>query len=190
MEILTNSINLQGYEESLGFLILGLFIGCFISFASSPTYQFALRAGQGFEAVDPKFVSESSQLPKLNNPDISFIRNYHNDDEKIDKTIIEEGFSIQIPLKQKNSITIGSDNNADIFLPEIPAIAATLLLDERDVRLKSNHDGAVQIQSRRISRSRRGITLRHNQIMTFFHNDDDSKFYRFVFYNRFLDPLA
>lgn len=175
--------NLAAYKEPMGFVILGLSIGGLLSFATSPSYQVALRAGQGFEAVDPDVAGEITLLPKICNPSLNFV----SDDEA---EIIEEGLSIQIPSQYNKSITIGSDSNVDIFLPHTHPNTAVLLIDKHDVKLKCVVDNAVQIQSRRISRNRKGITLRHNQIITFFHSDDDSKFYRFVFYDRFLDPLA
>ena len=33
-------------------------------------------------------------------------------------------------------------------------------------------------------------TLKHNQILTLYHENNEEKFYRFIFYNRLLDPQA
>ncbi|MEY3333545.1 MAG: hypothetical protein RLZZ176_1845, partial [Cyanobacteriota bacterium] len=52
---------------------------------------------------------------------------------------------------------------------------------------------AIEINSVR-TKSRKTITLKHNYVLSFYTiNGDDineEKYYRFVYYNRFLDPQA
>ncbi|GAB1543733.1 hypothetical protein NUACC21_64090 [Scytonema sp. NUACC21] len=181
VEILRSVLELQGYEDPLGFVILGLILGLFLSKATSPTYQVALRAGEGFEAVDPKYVDKERILPRLLNHNLRFVT-------QDDDNVIEEGLSIQLPAKTTDSIKIGSSEEADIFIPDIPNLAAVLTIAKRKVMLTCLTSQSVQIQSKLINVVGRAIPLRHNQILTFYHASNDEKYYRFVFYDRFLDP--
>ncbi|MGB3204170.1 MAG: hypothetical protein WBB28_04215 [Crinalium sp.] len=174
--------SLGGYEDPVGFFILGLFLGSFLSFATSPTYQVALRAGEGFEAIDPKYPKDRSDRPRLNSPDINFVIG--------SQPFIEEGLSIQLPAVIPTAIIIGSDPDAHIYIPDIPWQAASLQTENRNITLCCLTEKAVQIQTRYLIEGSRNIPLRHNQILTFYHADDSSKYYRFVFYDRFLDPEA
>lgn len=182
VELLRKQISLGGYEDPVGFSILGLCLGLFLSFATSPTYLVALRAGAGFEAVDPKYGSSNNSLPRLNSlSDLRFVTADEYD-------VIEEGLSIQLPGKTEKPLIIGSTDDADIILPDIPAKAASLKVSQGNVMLRCETEGAVQIQQKRLVRGNKPITLRHNQILTFYHIGNEDKFYRFVFYDRFLDP--
>ncbi|HBE20768.1 MAG TPA: hypothetical protein DEG17_01065 [Cyanobacteria bacterium UBA11149] len=185
VEILRNMISLGGYEDPISFCILGLSLGLFLSVGTAPTYLVALRAGWGFEAIDPRYGNNNYPCAKLNQS--SNLRFVTLDE---DEDIIEEGLSIQLPSKTNKPITIGSDSNADIIIPHIPEKAASLTISQGNVKLRCHAEGAVQIQSRRLVQKQRPISLMHNQILTFFHADNDNKFYRFVFYDRFLDPEA
>ncbi|MEW6498313.1 MAG: hypothetical protein AB1589_38305 [Cyanobacteriota bacterium] len=186
VEILRKQISLGGYEDPIGFLILGLSLGSFLSLATSPTYQVALRAGQGFEAVDSKLRDSQRDHPRLNqqnHPALKFVTGDHYD-------FIEEGLSIQLPPTRGREIIIGSAKEADIHIPNIPLQAASLQVSDHNVMLRCLAEGAVQIQSRRLVQGGRSIPLRHNQILTFYQALDEEKYYRFVFYDRFLDPEA
>ena len=187
VEILRNMISLGGYEDPISFCILGLSLGIFLSFATAPTYLVALRAGWGFEAIDPRYGNNNYPRARLNqSSDLRFVT--VDKDEEEDS--IEEGLSIQLPDQSNKPITIGSDSNSDIIIPHIPEKAASLTITQGNVKLRCHAEGAVQIQSRRLVQKQRPICLMHNQILTFFHADNDNKFYRFVFYDRFLDPEA
>lgn len=182
IEILRLAIELEGYEGPIGFLILGLSLGLFLSFATSPTYQVALRAGEGFEAIDPTSGSSRQDRPRLK-PPLRFVTGEHYD-------IIEEGLSIELPSTTSKPLVIGSNSDADIYIPKIPAPAATLTIKERNVSLLCLAERAVQVQARFLVEGSKSLTLRHNQILTFYHAGDQDKYYRFVFYDRFLDPEA
>jgi hypothetical protein len=182
------------YKEPLGFLLLGASLGLFLCFATRPNYQVALRAGQGFETVkrnrgkskinSPSYNNSGILMAKamLGNPALYFVPN------KTSRNI-EEGLSITLPAKTDKPIVIGSNENADIFIPDIPYECASLRVINNEVELECLADDGVQIQKKKILEGRR-VSLKHNQILTFYHEDDDTKFYRFVFYNRFLDPQA
>lgn len=179
---------LGAYVDPIGFLILGVALGLSLSVASSPTYQTALRAGEGFESVYG--ADNNRDRPRLNNPELRFV-------SRDDYQNIEEGLSIQLPTATATTraLTIGSRNDADIYIPDIYQEAARLHISDRRVAIESLVEGAVAIQAWRIPEGTRPQTLRHNQILTFYHtpNDestDDERCYRFVFYDRFLDPEA
>ncbi|NET60142.1 MAG: hypothetical protein F6K47_29560 [Symploca sp. SIO2E6] len=178
------------YDEFFGFLLLGSILGLALCFAASPSYHFALRAGQGFEAVKPKPRGRTTQLldpprPELNNPDLKFIPDNDGMYEHI-----EEGLSIQLPTTTpQRGIQIGSGNNSDIYIPHIPEDCAVLSIRNGNVELRCRCEKSVQVQRQWVSQGRK-VTLRHNQMVTLYHESDCDKFYRFIFYNRFLDPQA
>lgn len=185
---------LGGYQEPFGFFLFGTFLGLFLSFASTPAYQVALRAGTGFEAKrTPKRRNQNTQLltnnaptqiqkPTLNNQALKYIPdgNY---------THIEEGISIQLPGKGKKPLIIGSGDDVDIYIPHLPEQSAALQITSGGVILRSLAEDSVQVQQRMLQENR-PTTLKHNQIITLYHENDENKFYRFIFYNRLLDPQA
>lgn len=173
---------LGAYVDPIGFLIFGLSLGISLSVATSPTYQMALRAGEGFESVYGGNYSDNPR-PRINNPELRFV-------SRDDYQNIEEGLSIQLPTATKKPLTIGSSANADIYIPNIYVIAARLHIRDRGIAIESLLEGAVAIQAWRIPEGTRRQTLRHNQILTFYHTADEERYYRFVFYDRFLDPEA
>ncbi len=123
IELLRGVIKLRGYEDPLGFIILGSCLGVAFTISTTPTYQVALRAGRGFGTIDPKIKKESNQperpYPEIRNSSLSLV--YRTPEQ----TRIEEGLSIQLPGKFSDSIVIGSSEEADIFMPYVPAKAAS-----------------------------------------------------------------
>lgn len=183
IEIIRQLFNLGGYEDPIGFLILGLLLGVWFSQATSPTYQIALRAGQGFEAVDPKYTNvANNEQSCLNSTQVRFV--------SLDNSnYIEEGLSIQLPTKTKQPIVIGSSQQADIIIPALPEQAAAIEIHKHHAMLKCLTHQTVQVQAKLLTEGKK-ITLRHNNILTLFHASDENKYYRFVFYDQFLDPEA
>ena len=203
VESIRDRIELGGYEDPAGFSILGFSLGLLLSFATSPSYLAALRAGEGFEAIDPKY-GGNREKALLKNSQLRFVtmdRDFEDDDDDEDEDndennntrnngiVIEEGLSIQLPFEIKHPIVIGSRDDADICIPNLPKKSATLQIEGRNFVLKCNVEGAVQVQRSRLSKGGK-VTLRHNQILTFYHKNNRDKYYRFVFYNKFLDPQA
>ncbi len=181
IEIIRQLIDLNGWEDVLGFAILGLSLGYFLNIGASPTYQGALRAGKGFEFYEQQ---SDQELPKLQNSSLRFVTEDSDDD---DDMIIEEGLSIELPSKLDKTLIIGSKSDADIYIPQIPEECAKLSYKEGKYILRCLAENKVQVnQDKKIKKDI--VILRHNQIITFYHANDNQRFYRFVFYDRFLDP--
>lgn len=181
IEIIRPIFTMGGYEDPIGFSLLGLCLGFLLSIVASPSYQVALRAGEGFEAIAPEF----RELPpaKLN----SNYSGLHFDYES-GLPEIEEGLSIELSVdknKKTRIISIGSSRYADIILPNVPEKAAQLEIKPREVTITSLHPDTVDIQREPLAKNH-PETLRHNQIVTFYHDGSRDKYYRFIFYNRFL----
>lgn len=191
-EILRGGVG--SYKEPLGFLLLGGSLGLFLCFATRPNYQVALRAGHGFETIQRSRVRSGVKSSNADNSGILMTKatlynpQLHFVPYKTARNI-EEGLSIKLPTKTDLPIMIGSRENADIFIPDIPYECAILRVVNNEVELECLAEDMVQIQKKKIHEGRR-VSLKHNQILTFYHEDNDTKFYRFVFYNRFLDPQA
>jgi hypothetical protein len=193
---------LQSLEDPIGFALLGTLLGFVFSKTSSPSYLVALRAGAGFEYTE--IVRDSFSASRGSNDD--------DDDEDdrthfpiIDKNItqlsfvsdseaerIEEGLSIQLP--GTGSIHIGSvPGKSNIYIPGLPKHIADLKISQRETILEPNgrNYSGIEVNGRRLD-SKKPISLKHNTILTFYTEDNDSQkeFYRFVYYNRFLDPQA
>lgn len=181
IEVLRQIIDLGGFADPIGFLFLGLSLGLFLSFGTTSAYQMALRAGRGFELYD----RQSQDPPRLKNPILRFV----TEDSDEDENMIEEGLSIQLPDRLKHPLLIGSAENADIYLPNIPEKAASLSRKGQDFILQCLVDGTVRVNQDEKLRQEQ-VTLRHNQILVFYCNEQKDKFYRFAFYDRFLDPNA
>jgi len=106
--------------------------------------------------------------------------------------LIEEGLSIQLPAQGK--LRIGSAPDSHIYIPDIPAYVADLVLDKREARLEPTiHFQTIAVNGDRLAQ-KRSISLKHNYLLTFYSVNEEGinedKFYRFVYYNRFLDPQA
>ncbi|MEL4898370.1 hypothetical protein [Crocosphaera sp. Alani8] len=182
IEIIRVIIQLGGYEEPLGFMILGICLGLSLTFSTTPAYQVALRAGRGFGMNMQKL--ENHKKPRINPENSVPLSLIYFDDNNV----IEEGLSIQLPTKNKSTIVIGSAEGSHIILPETPAKVATLILENKQWRIKCFVEDKVQIQSRYLLENSRPQLLYHNQILTFYYEKVPDKFYRFIFYDRFLDP--
>jgi hypothetical protein len=190
VEILRSGMQLGGYEDPAGFLVLGLMLGLSLSFATAPTYQVALRAGKGFEPPPSEAIVVSNSLPKLrnNNFNLKFAT-------RSSSQFIEEGLSIKLPSQTTSPIIIGSGDSADIYIPHIPKECACLEVNNREVKLTCWFHQKVKIQNTPMSQND-SQRLIHNQIITFYYEnpqpdaEEDSQLYRFVFYDRFLDPQA
>ncbi|MDJ0659916.1 MAG: hypothetical protein QNJ42_10565 [Crocosphaera sp.] len=184
IELIRQTTKLGGYEEPLGFIILGICLGLSLTFSTTPAYQVALRAGRGF-GMTKKQSDNRQDKPKiiLNDNTVPLSLIYFSDQD-----IIEEGLSIQLPTKNHSTIVIGSANDSHIFLPGTPTKAATLTLEKKQWTIKCFAEYKVQIQAKYLLENSRPQPLHHNQILTFYYEKDKEKFYRFIFYDRFLDP--
>ncbi len=185
----------KSIEDPLGFSILGLFLGLVFSITNSPSYLGALRAGTGFEYtgpnyidIDPEQMSVNKEFPYINRSSLKFV----SEDSTYE---IEEGLSIQLPVS--GTIRIGSAvKKADIYIPNLPLHAADFILKKRQTILSPNprYFYTIEVNGEYLT-DRKDITLKHNYVLTFhtMKNDDNNneeKMYRFVYYNRFLDPQA
>ena len=182
---------LEMMEDPLGFAILGLLLGLAFSITNSPSYQVALRAGSGFEYTgeiyDDDDITSSPAYPKIDRKLVTFI----SDPEEHK---IEEGLSIRLPSRGK--LTIGSSSEANIYIPGLPNRIADLELKSREAVLvpNSNYYSLIEVNGNRLG-TRRSVRLKHNYLVTFHPKkqegfNDEEKIYRFVYYNRFLDPQA
>jgi hypothetical protein len=197
---------LQNYEDPLGFTILGLCLGAAFRITnSSPSYLPALRAGAGFEYRGEEYEPIDHQLTpnrtlKLDNSDtlpcidrgvLKFVSYRSKGDD--DEDTIEEGLSIELPVDR--TIQIGSAAEAHLRLPHLPTHAADLKLNGKIATLipDAKFYRTLAINGTVLG-SRRNVTLKHNYVLSFYTIDENEletpKYYRLVFYNRFLDPLA
>ncbi|MBR8831733.1 MAG: hypothetical protein Cpurp_11080 [Chlorogloea purpurea SAG 13.99] len=177
----------QNWEDPLGFALLGLILGLSFSLTNSPSYQAALRAGTGFEYRGEHFYANGGNLspPGIDLNILSFVSDPDN-------TTIEEGLSIALP--GFGVISIGSDINADICIPNLAPHVADITIDRRKALLLPDRDHYKSIAiNNRFLNTPVQRTLKHNTLITFHPLEPDEeqpKFYRFVYYNRFLDPQA
>lgn len=192
-------------EDPLGFAILGLLLGLTFSLTSSPSYLVALRAGKGFEykasidpGIDPFFKVQNSPTPTIHN-NLKFVSESYTDQT------IEEGLSIELPATGTIKIgsaprTVSSDGierGSDIYIPGLPSHIADINITYRDVIIEPNPRfyKHIEINGTRLS-SRQKVRLKHNYLIAFHVEDpnadkpNEPQIYRFVFYNRFLDPQA
>lgn len=186
------------FQEPVGFVGLGLLIGCVLSVASRPSYQVALRAGQGFENIQLEESFQNIQMEcglfsRLNHErfaasELSFVPLI---DDRKEPTRIEEGLSIKLPTsaRQGKPIVVGSGENADIFIPNIPKTCALLWTEPNGFKIKCESTRSFKIQNKLLLAGDIA-TLRHNQILSFYDETDPTEFYRFIFYDRLLDPQA
>jgi len=187
--------NLQGFEDPIGFAFLGISLGLVFSLSTSPSYLSALRAGAGFEYAGPIYYDSDDDLaPTVSVPSINlshpikFVSASGLEE-------IEEGLSIQLP--ETGKINIGSENNpkAWIRLPGVPIHVADLNLTVREAQLLPNPKfcNYIEVNGRRLH-DHTTIKLKHNHVIAFYlknsEEENGKSFYRFIYYNRFLDPQA
>ncbi|NEP00168.1 MAG: hypothetical protein F6K58_16115 [Symploca sp. SIO2E9] len=197
---LLSQINNRGFEDPLGFSILGFVLGLVFSITNSPSYMAALRAGAGFEYkgpnygdINPESTTVNNHLPSINKSLLKFV-------SKSRTSEIEEGLSIQLPAT--GTIRIGSaikqpnrKGGSDIYLPGVPLHAADIVLMQRKAILSPNprHFDTIEVNGKPLI-DNEDIPLKHNHILTFHSlhpgGKNEEKIYRFVYYNRFLDPQA
>lgn len=171
---------LSGIEDPIGFSILGALLGLAFSLTSSPSYMVALRAGKGFEYVGE--ANRPIDYPRLHKT-LKFVSSSETDQ-------IEEGLSIQLPAIGK--ITIGSNFDASLSIPGLPTYAAYIEIKARDSVVVAEESAIVAVNGEKIAANTPQI-LKHNSTLTFYpnaHKSNNGIFYRFVYYNRFLDPQA
>jgi hypothetical protein len=105
--------------------------------------------------------------------------------------LIEEGLSIQLP--EAGIITIGSEVSNHIILPELSPIVAKIILGNNKSTLirQQNQQNTTQIQVNNAPVISKKL-LEHYDLITFIcqtgTKNNEPKIYRFVYYNRFLDP--
>jgi hypothetical protein len=187
---------LEDFEDPVGFAILGMLLGFVFSFTSSPSYQVALRAGGGFEYTGARVFDYGAdeeadrQYPSIDREGglLAFVSEGDGDPDEI-----EEGLSIRLPSKGK--VIIGSvPGKSNIYLPNLPPHIADLEFKPRETLLSPNPRCFSMIEvNGQILDSKKTIPLKHNYVVTFHTTNihsNKSKFYRFVYYNRFLDPQA
>ena len=209
----TTSDSFQQIEDPLGFCILGALLGITFTFTTSPSYMVALRAGKGFEyrgedisrvtvAIDPNYAAKQASLgPVISSQAIETLKFVTDHSNKK----IEEGLSVRLPDIGKIAIggtpkkvmPNGQKVGSDIFLPHAPAFLAHIEMSNRQAKLvpNSRQDDYKKIEINGIQLdSSEEIILKHNTLIAFYTDklDDDNpnlpKMYRFVYYNRFLDP--
>ena len=185
----------KAVEDPIGFSLLGLLLGLVFSVTNSPSYMAALRAGAGFEYIDKgdyfgdndePIKHEEKNYPRIEQTLLKFVSN-----SEMDK--VEEGLSIQLPPTGK--ITIGSGTEDHIYIPNLKPQIAALILEKRQAFLLAHSKFSRQIEvNGSLLDSSRKILLKHNSVLTFHTLEKDEfgepRIYRFVYYNRFLDPQA
>ena len=188
---------LKAWEDVVGFSFLGGLLGLVLSFSTSPSHIVALRAGSGFEYVELVGVSgdkidDYPRVIKPLKPELKFVSNYLTER-------IEEGLSIQLPARGR--VRIGSAKlqsmgekqyGVHIYIPGLPLHVADLDLGARQTILVPNLKFFDRIEYRgdRLTDST-PIKLKHNDLITFYAEKgvyNDKQVFRFVYYNRFLDP--
>ncbi|QHG21169.1 hypothetical protein [Nostoc sp. ATCC 53789] len=195
-----NGFSILGFENFAGLLLLGMVLGVAFYFAISPSYVAALRAGEGFEFSEyneePAKINKSKPIKIKDDKSNSIETGYKlefvskNRLEEIEENI-EEGLSTQLP--PRGTITIGSATGAHICIPGLPLHIADLDIEERATFLRPNKNNyqRISINGKNLTSASR-ISLKHNSIVSFYceanSRKDDKKRFRFVFYNRFLDP--
>lgn len=177
--------NFDSLDSLISFTLLGMVYSLILSLNNSPYYQPALRAGAGFEYTGEHYYADY-QDNKIESPyiDITYLQFVSNSREEI-----EEGLSIKLPVRGK--ITIGSAKKSNICIPDIPPIVAQIKLKNCQTVLFPNSKKFqfIEINGELIESASKPISLDHNYELTFY-TSDKNKFYKFVFYNRFLDLSA
>ncbi|MEB3340637.1 hypothetical protein [Okeania sp.] len=193
-------ITLKAWEDLIGFSLLGSLLGLVLSFSTSPSHLVALRAGAGFEYIENINMLQNQtpnnypHIQKKLLPKLKFVSNLFADK-------IEEGLSIQLPAKGKVKIgsaqlkIIGNQKfGVNICIPGLPLHIADLDLAPNQTILVPNLKFfyRIEYQGDRLREST-PIQLKHNDLITFYAESgvyNGKKLFRFVYYNRFLDPQS
>jgi hypothetical protein len=208
----TSNSLLKTIEDPIGLCLLGLVLGTVFSLTTSPSYLAALRAGKGFEYRQIELRKGEEPLDKTVNfnlvsppPVISSesIKSLKFVSEREGVVKIDEGLSIQLPDKgsvqiggiAKNQAPNGKFVGSDIYLPGLPPHVATIDLDRTKATLIPNPTQfeRIEVNGNRL-KVLRDVSLKHNTLIAFYTDEPDDynpkqkKMYRFVYYNRFLDP--
>lgn len=184
------------WEDPIGFSILGILLGLVFSLTTSPSYMVALRAGTGFEYTGEEDDTEPEIGGLKHTPKYPIIEKKESQLKFVSDGYaerIEEGLSIQLPANGK--IRIGSADKAHIRIPELPLHVADLEFKHRETLLVPNPKFfyTIEVNGEQLQK-RKPISLKHNYVLTFYPQErsagNEQNFFRFVYYNRFLDPQA
>lgn len=184
---------LRAWEDLVGFSLLGGLLGLVLSFSTSPSHTIALRAGAGFEYVElmgnygstqATEITDYPRIEKEKKPRLKFVSNDYS-------FRIEEGLSIQLPTRGK--IKIGSNlGYVNIYIPGLPEHLADLDLAPGQTVLIPDGKFYDKIEYRGQGlNDPEPIKLKHNDMIAFHalkEGYNGKKLFRFVYYNRFLDP--
>jgi hypothetical protein len=199
--VIANIASIKKFEAPSGLMLLGAFLGIAFSICTSPTYVASLRAGAGFEFREGNASIKGYILPPL-----KFVGGRFEGQKNI-----EEGLTIQLLSRSlvgfvssflngdaskrsdviNNGILIGSDSNCHIQLDGIaPEICKIINQDNSYILERSDDDDSakVAVNGKEISSSE-PQAIKHNTIITLYATNQKD-FYRFVYYNRFLDPFS
>ena len=198
---------------------MGGFIGFALFWSSRPTYQYALRLGHGFNYMSPPSIvidnpesPESIPKPQINPNILSLIPEGIIEDLEDPESYADEsweGLSIKLQSQAKIPIRIGASDQSEIRLPYLPEECARIEFRNGSIYLRSligdSEKPYVRLQASSL-RKNQSMPLRHNQVITLHTiywepdnthginpqapNPNTQKFYRMVFYDRFLDPQA
>ena len=191
---------LKPWEDLMGFSLLGGLLGLVLSFATSPSYMAALRAGAGFEYIatsginsgDGQATTVVANAPRIQQgiqkdqaPRLKFV-------SQDDGDRIEEGLSIQLPARGR--VLVGSGAGSHIWIPGLPLNAGHFELSPSETKFCPNPKFfyTVEYKGDRLQEAK-SITLKHNDLIIFHAEQGEyygKTLFRFVYYNRFLDPQA
>ena len=193
-------IALKAWEDTIGFSLLGGLLGLVLSLSTSPSHLVALRAGAGFEYTENLYFgrfethNDYPHIQKELLPKLKFVSNDFTDK-------IEEGLSIQLPARGR--IRIGSaplkimgeqEFGVHICIPGLPLHIADLDLAPSKTILVPNLKFFQRIEYQgNLLKEPTPIQLRHNDLIVFHAEKkiyNGKKIFRFVYYNRFLDPQS
>lgn len=192
---------LKAWEDLVGFSLLGGLLGLVLSFSTTPSHIVALRAGSGFEYAELSGYETNNSLIEIDDyprifkeikPELQFVSNHFTER-------IEEGLSIQLPARGR--VRIGSAKlqtkedqiyGVHIYIPGLPLHVADLDLRSRQTTLVPNLKffDRIEYGGDRLTDST-PIKLKHNDLITFYAEKggyNEKTLFRFVYYNRFLDP--
>jgi hypothetical protein len=159
-------------------------------------------------AIDPNYAAKQASLePVISSEAIETLK-FVTDSSKKKEQKIEEGLSVRLPdvgkiaiggRMPKKTMSNGQKVGSDIYLPHTLPFLAHIEMGNRQAKLipnpnlKQDDYKKIEINGIPLDTSEE-IVLKHNTLIAFYTDkpDDDNpnlpKMYRFVYYNRFLDP--